>query len=176
MTFWSLPGATLEGPPLPISVWQCCPVDSAAFWFVLFVLTRIPERSYNRSPRGPKSPQNGLRRPLGRLLVRPGAPTRVTLNRPVASCLLASMGVLGCLWGGFGGDRAGTLINRRFGVLCLAFFDPFGGVFLMFFRCLLGASPALFVVLVSSGLLCRLSSRRCSYFARGENGRYRKNQ
>ena len=37
--------------------------------------------------------------------------------------------VLGCLWGGFGGDRAGTLINRRFGVLCLAFLTRLGVCF-----------------------------------------------
>ena len=40
------------------------------------------------------------------------------------------------------------------------------------FRCLLGTSPALFVALASASLLCRVFSRRCSYFPRCENGRH----
>ena len=39
-------------------------------------------------------------------------------------------------------------------------------------RCLLGASTALFVVLASASRLARCSSRRCSDFALGENGRH----
>ena len=86
------------------------------------------------SPGGPGGLWGALGPPLGPLGASFGAPR----------------GVWGCLWCGFGGDRAGTLINRRLGVLCLSFFDLFGGVLLMFFRCFLGASPALFVVLVSA--------------------------
>ena len=95
---------------------------------------------------------------------------------PLGASFGAPRGVLGCLWGGFGGDRAGTLINRRFGVFLLPFVDSFGVVFLMFFRCLLGASPALFVVLVSARFLCRCSSCRCTWRKWPTRVAYRKNQ
>ena len=51
------PRATLEGPPLPISVWQCCPVGSAAFWFVVYlVLTRIIEKTQTGAQKAENHP------------------------------------------------------------------------------------------------------------------------
>ena len=78
---------------------------------------------------------------------------------------MASGGLLDGSWGARGVDQ------QTFWGLMFALFVPFGVMLSTFFRCLLGASPALFVVLVSACFLCRCSSRRCSYFARGENGR-----
>ena len=80
------PGATLEGPP-PTHL--CGAMLSRGYrgflvCVVCLVLTRVFEKSQNGGPEGRKSSQNGFRKPLGRLLGRPGAPRGVHLNRPVA--------------------------------------------------------------------------------------------
>ena len=104
---------------------------------------RRPEKLQNQVPGGRKSPQNGLRRPLGRLLGRPGGPRGVTLNSLVAflailgrpgggpgafwGALGPSLGSLGAsfgaprgafwrLRGALGGGPAGSLKKRPFGV------------------------------------------------------------